>query len=399
MIWEMPAVISIAAALLAVTALLEIKDLRPRLRPEIRKNLQARKYWLWLTVPFFLVLISAPYTSDLEYLSERLRIKLPFILLPFAFAALPALRKKELQIIGIFFVLTLTVAAVWVLQNYYFNYTEINDAINRGKAMPTPSSHIRFSLATAGGVFCALFLGWQKEILGTKKLKFPALTCGVFLFIFLHILSVRSGLLAFYAAAGVLTLQYIYQSGNLKIGVVTLVLLVSVPIAAVKFLPSLSNKIGYTYHDLRHSLAGKGQNFSDGERWISLRAAKEIIEENPILGTGAGDLKQEMRRVYVRQKQNLVTEKMPHSQLVSVTAGTGLVGLLLFLLGFFAPLFKSKNYHNYLFTAWHVIIFTSFLSENTFETNYGVSLWLTGVLVGLSYLSGNVQEKSIVRQK
>ena len=387
MIWEMPAVISIATALLVLTALFEVRaNFRLAFRVGLSENLKTRRYWLWISVPFLLVLFSAPYTSEMSYFLERLRIKLPFLLLPFAFAVLPPLRKKDLYLIGVFLTGTLVLAAIWVLQNYYFNYEAINEAINRGKAMPTPSSHIRYSLATAGGIFCTFFLAIQDKILGIKGEKIILGTSAVFLFCFMHILSVRSGLLAFYAAAGVLVLLYIYRSRRWKNGIIAISVLLLFPVLAINFIPSLSNKFNYARYDFQQSLAGKEHNLSDGERWISLRAALEIFAENPVFGVGAGDLKEEMKKIYDRQDYTRNVEKMPHSQLVSIAAGTGAVGLMIYLAAFFIPLFKRKNYRSYPLTAWHVIIFSSFLSENTFETNYGVSLWLFGLLVGLSFL-------------
>jgi len=393
MLWSAEAVISISMIGLIVISIFEVdysdyenSKLKLHIRHNISSHLQAKKAWWWITVPFLLVLFSIPYSEDWTYIVERLRIKLPFLLLPFAFAVMPSLGKRELRIIGGFFVVACSIAAVGVLWNYYTHFTEINAQISRGKAIPTPSNHIRFSLSMVLGIFCAAALTLQESFSRRKRWSYFFGFLTIFLFIFLHILSVRSGLLSFYAALGVFLVQYIYRSRRWAVGLVALIFMVAVPYFAVIYVPSFKNKYYYMKHDIYSYLEGKGENFSDSERLFSLSAAKEIFMQNPVIGVGAGDLKKEMYQVYTQKSDADDAKKMPHSQLVTIATGTGLVGLILFLISFFVPLFSGGRYRNYLFTALHVIIFLSFLSENTFENNFGISLWLFALLIGINYL-------------
>ncbi len=391
MLWSAEAIISISMIFLVVIAIFQIgypsaenPKIKIGLRKNIRAQLKGKKKWWWISVPFLLVLFSIPYTEDWTYLLERLRIKLPFLLLPFAFAVMPPLRKRELHTIGTFFVLACTVAAIGVLWNYIQNFEIINFNISRGKAIPTPSNHIRFSLSMACGIFCAAALALEKDVFGTKTAKYVFGSLTIFLFAFLHILSVRSGLLAFYAALGIFLVQFIYRSRRWGIGLIGLITMTAIPYFAVIYVPSFKNKYYYMKHDVYSYFEGNGKNYSDSERLISLNAAKEIIVEHPIIGVGAGDLKTKMYQVYANKSAEDAAEKMPHSQFVTVAAGTGFVGLLLFLISFFVPLFYQMNYRNYLFTALHVIFFMSFFSENTFENNFGLSLWLFLLLIGMN---------------
>ena len=395
MLWSAEAIISISMILLVLIALFEVDNpisknsrIRIGIRKNIRAQLKGKRTWWWVTVPFLLVLFSIPYSEDWTYLLERLRVKLPFLILPFAFAVMPSLTKRELRIIGTFFVLACTVAAVGVLWNYLQNFEAINFNISRGKAIPTPSNHIRFSLSMACSIFCAGALTLEKRIFGIKGEQYFFGILTFFLFTFLHILSVRSGLLAFYVALGIFLIQYIYRSRRWGIGLIGLIAMMAIPYFAVIYVPSFKNKYYYMKHDVYSYFEGNGKNYSDSERLISLNAAKEIITEHPIIGVGAGDLKKEMYQVYANKSAEEAAEKMPHSQFVTVAAGTGFIGLILFLISFFIPLFYQKNYRNYLFTALHVIFFMSFFSENTFENNFGLSLWLFMLLIGM-----NIEQK------
>jgi hypothetical protein len=53
---------------------------------------------------------------------------------------------------------------------------------------------------------------------------------------------------------------------------------------------------------------------------------------------------------------------------------------------FLLPLFYRGNWRNPLFLALHAIIFSSYLVEATVENNFGVSMYLFFLGVGLKYL-------------
>lgn len=391
MIWSAEAVISISMIGLAVFGVFQGDFSTPSglpkisIRSGIGDKIRKNRSWFWISIPFLLVLFTVPYSEDWSYILERLRIKLPFFVLPFAFILLPQLRKRDLKLIGTFFTIALAVAAVGVLWNYWNNYKAINAMIGQGKPIPTPSNHIRFSLAVAMGILTGGVLSFSQTAQSKKLERILYIALTLFLLVFLHILSVRSGLFALYGTVGVLILQYIYRSKRWIQGGALLALLIALPIIAMQFIPSFQKKYYYVRHDFYSYFRGEGQNYSDSGRIISLQAAWEIIKENPFLGVGAGDLKTEMKQQYEKRGQTNGA-KMPHSQFFSITAGTGLLGLSLFLLGFFYPLFYRKNYRSYLFTALHILFFLSLFTENTFENNYGISLWLFALLIGMNYL-------------
>lgn len=394
MLWDKAAIISIPMIMLVLIALIEVQypsenngRFAVQLRPNIVQRLQDKKYWFWIAIPFLLVVLSMPYSEDWDYLIERLRIKLPFLILPFAFAVTPPLKRKELHLIGFAFIGIMLTVAAYVLFNYFNNYEIINLRITQGKPIPTPSNHIRFSLSVAiavlvSGAFTSHFYNKKNKVLAGV---FGLVT--LFLVIFIHILSVRSGLLALYAAIGSMTLLWIWKSKKWLLGSTVLLGLIALPFLALQFVPSLQKKAQYAQEDLKGMLSGNTKSYSDGERLISWRAAFQIIKENPIIGVGAGDLKQEMKNKYIEQG-NPEMFKRPHCQWISIAVANGIIGVILFAIGFFVPLFSRKNYQVYLLLALHIIFFLSLLPENTFENNYGVSLWLFALLIGLNYVDG-----------
>ena len=157
------------------------------------------------------------------------------------------------------------------------------------------------------------------------------------------------------------------------------------PFIAFKTLPSLQSKINYSLWDYGKYKEGRAENYSDSERIISIMAGMEIYKQSPIIGVGAGDLKDELRAYYTKEHPKLKM-KLPHNQFVTVAASYGLVGLLFFLISIFSPLVYKKNYKNLFFLAFNLFVFGSMLFESTLDTNYGITIYLVFLLIGLKVL-------------
>lgn len=393
MLFSAEFVLSIAMFLLVICAFLQIhfkgQQVKVGLRTDIRSNwkrYKADKAFLVISIPFFLVLVSALWSEDGGYTMERLRIKLPFLILPFAFISMPSLKKKEVLTVFYFLLLVMTVACLYVGMNYLANFDEVNEMIGKGKPIPTPSNHIRFSLVLAFSIICGVALYQERFYLQYKWERWLIPLATVFLFVFIHILAVRSGLLVLYLAILFLSIRYAFLTRRyLMLGVV-LIGLVSIPILTYQTVPSFKQKVNYARWDFMQYMQGTGKTYSDSERFMSMEMGMEIGNEHPVFGVGAGDLKKEVILGYQEAYGGDQPPKMPHSQFVSIYAGTGLIGLGIFLFSFFFPLFYKLRYRSLLFLGFHVVIFFSFFMENTIENNFGVSFYLLGALLGMRYL-------------
>lgn len=369
-------------------------DIRPRLRvrfnPDIWENVQRllhNRAYLAITLFFFLVLFTGLYSSDLGYWSERLRIKLPFLLLPFAFASIPAFSKRQYYGLFYFLLVFCSLSALSVSINYALNYEAINVNMGMGQPVPTPMNHIRYSLLMAFSTLTGVFLCWKKFywIHPGERWLIGFLT--LFLFGFIHVLSVRSGLLVLYLAIIFLALRYSFFQKRYLIGIMVLATMSALPILAYHFIPSFATKVAYVKYDLQQYWAGNSSNYSDAERLISIQTGLEVGQKNLILGVGSGDLKQEVYQIYAERYPELSHPKMPHNQFVSVFAGMGLLGLVIFLFALFFPLFYQKNYRDAIFSAFHLMVFISFMMENTIENSIGVAFYVFFLLLSLNYLS------------
>jgi O-antigen ligase len=388
MIFGAKFIISNSMILLAAVTLFEWNRAGGQRWPTWRRGLpnawqqfrQQPAYWL-LSVHFFLVLVSAAWSGDGAYTLQRLQIKLPFLVLPFLFIALPRLElRQQLQLLYVLLGLLL-LAAGYVGWQYLAHYEQVQTQLSMGQPMPTPSNHIRFSLVLSFGILAGLSVWYQKLRLGFRHERWLLGVVVSLLFVFIHVLSVRTGLLTLYAGLGFLILREVYRQRRYAWGALALLLLAALPVLSYRLVPSFQMRLHYAYWDMSQYLSGAQPISSDSERFTSMQVGLEILRDYPWLGVGAGDLKREVRTRYAERFGPGHPVRMPHNQLLSTAAGTGIVGLLLFLLAFLAPLWHRPPQAAGLYGAFHLLIFLSFLIENTFENNYGISFYLLVLLV------------------
>ncbi len=353
---------------------------------QVLSNFWGNKAYVAITIIFFISLFGGLYSSDLEYLQERLRIKLPFLLLPLAFAGLPSFTKKQYHSIFYFLLVLMTLSGIGVLINYFMHSAEILDGIKQGRAMDTPINHIRFSLLAALGILAGFQLWSDDFVLKYKWERWLILLMTGFLFVFIHFLSVRSGLLALYAAIFVLIVRNILLERRYILGIFGLLGILLLPVLAFFFVPAFQAQVYLTRHDYRQYQEGKIGDYSFTQRMISYEMALKATSSNPIIGVGTGDLPTELHTAYQKHYPEIPT-KLPHNQFLFFYVGTGILGLLVFLFCFLLPLFYRSNFRDGLFLVFHVVVLCSFMVEATIETAIGTAFYLFFVLLMLHYLS------------
>ncbi len=369
----------------------KIRPFRLGINPDLVKNIKRlfkRPDYLALIGIFLLVVVSFWNSDSTKDLMTDIRIKLPFLLLPLAFIQFPKLSSRQLAHVLYLFLICTSLACLGVGINYLLDYKYITNSINLGKSVPVPIHHIRFSLLVAFSVAVGLWLIFLRHSWKYTWEKRLIIALTAFVFFMQHVLSVRSGLVVMYAAIGVMAIYYIFHTKKMWLFAVILPLMAIVPLIAVQTIPTLKNKIGYLLYDLDMFSQGNRAGFSDGQRFISWYIGAEVIQENPVFGTGIGDLKGELTKKYAANYPDLEA-KLPHNQFLLQASSMGITGLVAFLILYFIPLFYRRNYRFVLFASFYTIITLSFLFENTFSTAFGVGIFIFFVLLLMKRDVGN----------
>ena len=173
-------------------------------------NIKNNKPLLFLIGSFLVVLPSVIYSKNLSYFGLRAQILIPFLVMPFAYAQVKTFSDKFRIIISLSFIFGVFITSIQALIYYYFNQAEVNQAYLESRVMPAiVSHHPTFSLMCAFAIY--LLYDFLKT-LNKKIFQILILLVAVFLIIFLHIFSVRIGIIAFYG----LVLLVLYEQIILK---------------------------------------------------------------------------------------------------------------------------------------------------------------------------------------
>jgi O-antigen ligase len=339
---------------------------------------------LWvLSLFFWIVFVSGVYSDDKTDWLNWVRIKLPYLFLPFAFAGIKRLSDRTFIAILYAFILTFFISTLFILFRYFSNYHQITESFLRGSALSIPYSHIRYALMLGFSFFCSLYLWQQKQFLFSAGEKYLQIFFAAFTFIALHIISVRSGLLALYLGLFFLACRVVVIEKKWLWGTLVIAAIMVLPFAAYRFVPSLHNKIDYMWYDLGEYKRGEINNKSDAMRIVSIKIGIDIWKENMLLGAGAGDLKNECAKIYERDYPSVSPEnrRLPHNQFVWLLATTGTLGLLVFLFVFFYPFVLTGLHKQWLAVVFFLALFSSFFTEHSLEEQMGTGFYLIFLLL------------------
>ncbi len=366
------------------------------LKPDIKKTftdfIQDKKL-LYITLIFFLYAVSGIYSADMGYYSEKLLLKIPLLLMPIGFAALKDMSKEYLLHALSVFVLVVFIAAAGSTVLYLMNFEEITENYKNAKVLPMlfDINHIRFSLMLVLAIFASFYLFYKKHtLLGDIAERYLFLGTGIFIFFYIHILSVRSGLLALYTSVLIIILAYVFQKKKYLNGTLLLLAVIITPILMYFIVPTIQNKVDYTIRDVSIFMKAKekrkakmANDYSDSNRLLSMKLGIELGNSSPLIGVGLGDVRNEIFNAYAT-KYPIVKEDrrlIPHNQFVYVYMAVGGIGLLLFCFFCFYPLFSKSSYAGFLFISTNVTFVTSYLSESTLENQLGIYLFITFYLI------------------
>lgn len=112
------------------------------------------------------------------------------------------------------------------------------------------------------------------------------------------------------------------------------------------------------------------EGFTMLQRIALWECAWKVFLSQPLIGTGTGDLQDEMHRVFVDEDSPLQEyNKHPHNQYLTLLAMFGVLGFAIVAFFFLRALRKPSSP---LMLAWLTMILLSFLTENTLDTLAGI---------------------------
>jgi hypothetical protein len=135
------------------------------------------------------------------------------------------------------------------------------------------------------------------------------------------------------------------------------------------------NKVFFEYDNYRNGGSPNGHSvFQRLEFW---KTGWDIFSRNLWIGVGTGDLKKSFKEQYELNQTKLEEKNRlrAHNQFLTFFISYGIIGGLLFLVFFFYPLFYSEVRKNPYYIVLLAICAISFLTEDTLETQVGVTFY------------------------
>ncbi len=373
-----PAVLSITMAgqLLSVLLLTHPKKLW--------SNFINNKAMAFFSLSFLFLLLSFFYSDNLIYLGERLQIKVPILLYALIWPSIGVLSKKQFKVIFYSLVVICLISAGGILTNYALHFEEINQLYLQSKIMPGPINHIRYSLLIVFAI-CVIYYYIKQQHTESQTERKLLMVAALFLILFLHIYSVRSGLLTLYAVIAIGVINQVIATKNYKQTGVAVGALVGIVMISLAISPTMRNKLINTKQDVNVYANQEDPNFNSlATRMVSYKTALKIAKENIWFGCGQGDLRDKNDALFKRDYPSIITPIIPHNQFIYYLAATGLIGLIIFSLTFTAPIWISKFYKLELMQFAYAILLIAFQFEAMLETQIGVACTLLIVMIPYS---------------
>ena len=373
-----PPVLSIGLMGLMIVCVLDPRHgLNPRWRERAPDWFRRPFFWAFAAL-YLLLLAGAWQTYDWAYYLERLRIKLPLLLLPFAWPGFPALSPREERWVLGGFAAFVAVVLAGVLVNYALHFAEINRLLEQGRSVPVPRNHIRFSLL----VGVATLVGLRGARRAAPGRRWPWLALAGFLFLGQHLLAVRSGLVGVYGGLAALLLVDAVRHGRYRALGLGMAALVALPVVAYLTVPTFRSKVNYARYELFHRSGEEGarSDYSDTRRLTSIGIGMDVWRDNHLVGVGPGNLRAETDRRY-RAEYGLAKGSRPHNQFVSALAGSGLLGYLVTLTAFLIIGLGDGRWRAAPYLGVWTLFVVSCLAENTLENSAGVSMFCLFLLL------------------
>ncbi|HOS47731.1 MAG TPA: O-antigen ligase family protein [Bacteroidia bacterium] len=367
----LPVLLNVSIACWIVIALVRL------VVPEQRKAMISlfKKNRLLQILPalYLLHVIGLIWTDNLKYAGLDLQIKLTLLLLPFAIGTSQITKSDRINVLKSF-VGGCIIASIYLLINAFKSFSATNNVhvffyTDLCSVLMHPT-YLTMYINLA--IIVLLYL-----IISAKAIRTQSISAIVLYFMVLMsiLLSARTAQ-ASIVITSILFVLMMFKSFQLKssgIAVSATVILMAIPTHL------LLTKLNNRYTQVENAIAtptqeGKVEYNSTTGRMEIWKESFEVLKDNWLLGTGTGDIKDELVNTYKSHDFKYGYEKQlnTHNEYLQIWLSIGLIGLILILLVHLIPVIQFRSYPDLIFPIFMIICGLNALTEATLETQRGV---------------------------
>jgi len=332
---------------------------------------------LSLSLIYILYMIGLFYTTNYSFGIFDGEIKLSLFVFPLLFATscdgLFTVRRME-QIMKAFIAGCFAGSLMLLAHAYYawFNYHNANSFYYTELSWFFHSTYL--SMYYDFAIVILLFRGLLDDKPESNLRKTGYLLLSAFFVFMVFLLSSKAGILVL-SLVCLLTLLFLVMRRRFKKAFVVFLVMSGLFVVGFTVL-SVTAKRFIIATEVMASDPKKVADSKDGtaERRVIWKATMDIIQRDPIVGVGTGDIKDELIQQYKVNGNFIVVERNlnSHNQYLQTFATLGLPGILTLLAMLFIPAFLTFRSRHFVYLSFLLIFATNILFESMFEIQAGV---------------------------
>jgi O-antigen ligase len=361
--------VSIVCWILIAIIRLAVKDERTSMINIFKKN----RLLQILPALYLLHIVGLLWTDNFKYAGLDLQIKLTLLLLPFAIGTSNIIKEDVYKVLKAF-IGGCIIASIYLLVNAYKNFEttgDIHSFFYTGlcSVLMHPTY---FTMYLNLSVLALLYL-----IVSANKVKQQSIAAIILYFLLLMsiLLSARTAQAAIVIS---LFLYLVLQFKNIKLKASAISVIATVILMTVEshfMLTRINNRYTQVENAIEAPAQGTAQVYNSTTGRMEIwKESFEVLRSNWLLGTGTGDIKDELVKTYMSHDFKYGYEKQlnTHNEYLQIWVSIGLIGLILILLVHIIPLLQFKNYPDLIFPLFIAVCALNALTEATLETQRGV---------------------------
>lgn len=328
-----------------------------------------------LFIAFYLIhIVGLLYSSNMDFGLFDLEIKLSALLFPVIFVTTSRYTPEQVNKVFSTFLLGCIVAMIFCFGRGLYRYSDTQDINVLLYGELSFFHHPTYFAMYLCLAICVLFFYAFKRYDQLVAFQRMALKMLIPLFtVFVILLNAKTGLICLtLILAGAFAYLVLIQKKYLQGGVyfVTALILVGslnwlAPLTFKRFQWAVKVLFEEVEPDATESTLGRLQVWP-----VTL----ELILENPLIGVGTGDIRDELERKYQEKDlEGLMESKLnAHNQYLQTFAALGLIGFLILFLGLLFPAIHSIKQHKPIYLMFILIIAINSLTESILEVQDGI---------------------------
>ncbi|MEP7321633.1 MAG: O-antigen ligase family protein [Saprospiraceae bacterium] len=328
---------------------------------------------------FILPFISGLWSSNGQAWVDSVLNKILLPALACAYWLAPGITRKVFTRLNLFqFGLVLLISIYSIISFFYT--PDITAGYLRAKTLKVLLSddHVHFSLL----VVLTLIL-MIKEIPRFKQefnrtLIFIIYGLMFWLFLYLHILGAKTGLLLSYFGI----LIWCWKRANNLIKIIALPMIFGLLFTAYQLIPTFKNRFHYTLYDFNQYVHGSIVNgLTDGARVLSWKAGIDVAIQHPLIGVGFGDLEDTFMKWHEIHSAHLERYNwlQPSNEWLTYLCGCGIPGAIFLSLGLWWIFSKSPSKKDLFFVILFILQVMMMWYEVPLSSQTGITLFVFSI--------------------